>query len=227
MPDPLEDFAYRAHGAQDRERIDGAMIEVVGAFREAGIDALVLKGPVTARWLYGPGEVRGYTDCDILAQPDRFVTAARALEQLGFHSHGDEATHPEVWEDGRSQVWHRLPEDVWIDLQWRLPGIGLQPAAAWELLWAARETMRIAGALIEVPGEPARAMHLALATADNPESRKAQLDLERGVRDLDEAVWQQAAALAGELEATGLMAAGLAAVPAGAALAARLDITES
>jgi hypothetical protein len=40
-PDPLEDFAYRALGAGDSERIDAAMIEVLSAFASAGIDALV------------------------------------------------------------------------------------------------------------------------------------------------------------------------------------------
>src|SRR5581483_2140066 len=127
MPDPLEDFAYRALGAGDRQRIDAATVDVLTALARGGVDALLLKGPVTARWLYEPGEVRGYIDCDLLASPDRFESAGRALAELGYHRHADEASHPEMWDEARFQVWHLTPDEIWIDLQWRLPGTALSP----------------------------------------------------------------------------------------------------
>lgn len=227
MPDPLEDFAHRAGQAGERDRIDAATVEVVESLVVAGVDCLVLKGPVLTQWLYEPHEIRGYGDCDLLAAPDRFGTAERVLKQLRFHSHGDEASHPEAWEEGRSQVWHRLPEDVWVDLQWRLPGAGAPPSVAWEILWGAHETMLIAGARVPVPSEPARALHLALAMTAVPDSRKAQLDLERGVRDLSEDVWRAAAALAERLDAVQAFSEGLPTVPGGDELTARLGIAES
>lgn len=225
MPDPLEDFAHRALGAVDRQRIDDATLEIMAAFGESGIDALLLKGPVTARWLYGPDELRGYVDCDLLAAPDRFVSAGRALEGLGFHRHVDEASHPEVWDEARFQVWHRTPDEVWVDLQWRLPGVGLSPGAAWELLWDGRETLDLGGVPVPVPDEPARALHLALGAAADPESRKAQLDLERGVRSLRLSVWEQARALSETLEAAPGLADGLLTVPGGDVLSHRLGLS--
>ena len=135
MSDPLEDFAHRALGVAARERIDAAMVEVMGALREAGVDALVLKGVVIARWLYGEDEARGYRDCDLLADPERFATAGRALEAIGFHLDADEAAHPCSWDEARAQVWHRFDDEVVIDLHWRLTGTRVAPERSWAVLW--------------------------------------------------------------------------------------------
>jgi hypothetical protein len=210
MSEALENFARRVIGFEKRAGIDAAAGEVMAAFAQAGIGALVLKGPVTARWLYTPTEVRGYTDCDILAAPDRFASAGRTLRELGFHLHVDEATHPEVRDEGRSQVWHRLPQDVWIDLQWRLPGIGLAPGQAWELLWADHETMMIGTVEVTVPSEPARALHLATAAATAAaEPGKALIDLRYALDRLAPAVWAAAEQLAGTLNALPALRTGL------------------
>jgi hypothetical protein len=48
-----EGYRQRAHNFA----IDALTAEVAGAFDREGIETLVLKGPVLARWLY-PGEVR-------------------------------------------------------------------------------------------------------------------------------------------------------------------------
>jgi hypothetical protein len=200
------------------------MVEVVAGLGAAGVDALVLKGPVTARWLYDSGEVRAYSDCDLLAAPDRFVTAGRVLQAAGFHLHEDGATHPEAWGEGRAQSWHRLPEDVWVDLHWRLPGVGAAPEEAWEILWTGREQMEVGGANVFITAEPARAMHLATGAAANSEARKPQLDLERGIGRLPETTWRAAAELAARLNAVPAFADGLRLAPGGAELARRLSI---
>jgi hypothetical protein len=226
MGDALEDFAYRAIGFEACERIDLVTIQVMDALQEANVRALLLKGPVIAQWLYDPGEVRGYNDCDVLAAPDRFASAGRAMGAAGFHLHSDEATHPEVLDQGRSQIWHRLPEDVWIDLQWRLPGFGLAPGLAWERLWDGRETMNLRSGNVAVAGEPARTLHLATAAVPaDSESRKALIDLERAIVRLDPDVWRAAARLADQVDAMPALRAGLNRTSAGASLAARLGLT--
>ena len=53
-------------------RLDAAAVEVFNAFDAAGVDALLLKGPVLARVLYGPTEHRGYVDVDVLVAPNQF-----------------------------------------------------------------------------------------------------------------------------------------------------------
>ena len=223
MTDPLEDFARRAVGFEGRERIDAAAVEVMDALREAHVGALLLKGPVTASWLYARGEVRGYTDCDVLADPYRFASAGRVLRAAGFHLHGDEATHPEVRDEGRSQIWHRVPGDVWIDLQWRLPGFERPPGEVWALLWARRETMTIASGRVTVADESARALHLA--TALDAGSAKALSDLDRAIERLESDVWERAARLADDIGARTALISGLSAVSGGPSLLARLQLS--
>jgi hypothetical protein len=210
VSDPLEDFAHRALGVFARGRIDSAMVDAVGALGDAGVDVLVLKGTVIARWLYDEGEVRGYRDCDLLADPERFGTAGRALEEIGFHCDADEAAHPEMWDEARAQVWHRFDDEVVIDLHWRLPGTSIAPERAWALLWAGRERIDLGVAHLDALGEPARAVHLATSLDwMGSEARRAAQDLERGIARLPYATWSTAALLAAELGATESFAAGL------------------
>ena len=223
MTDPLEDFARRAVGFEGRERIDAAAVEVMDALREAQVGALLLKGPVTASWLYARGEVRGYTDCDVLADPYRFASASRVLRAAGFHLHGDEATHPEVRDEGRSQIWHRVPGDVWIDLQWRLPGFERPPGEVWALLWASRVTMTLGSGSVAVADEPARALHLA--TALDAGSVKAPSDLARAIERLDPGVWDRVTQLADDVGARQALISGLSNVAGGPSLLARLQLT--
>jgi Uncharacterised nucleotidyltransferase len=61
-------------------------VEVVGAFAGEGVDTVVLKGPVLARWLY-MGDVRPYVDCDLMVAPGSRVRAVNVLERLGFEEH--------------------------------------------------------------------------------------------------------------------------------------------
>jgi hypothetical protein len=53
--------------------IDRLTAEVAGAFDDAGIDFLVMKGPVIASWLY-PAEVRPYASA--------YVTKSRDADDL-------------------------------------------------------------------------------------------------------------------------------------------------
>lgn len=210
MPDPLEDFAHRALDVAARGRIDAAMVEVMCALGEAGVDALVLKGVVIARWLYGEDEARGYRDCDLLADPARFATAGRALEAIGFHCDADDAAHAEACAEAQAQVWHRFDDEVLIDLHWRLPGTRVAPERSWAVLWAGRETMDLGVGRLEVLSEPARALHLATSLAWlGPGARRVAGDLERGLTALPQATWRSAARLAEELGARRAFVAGL------------------
>jgi len=63
--------------------VDALTAEVAGAFGREGIETLVLKGPVLARWLY-PGQVRPYFDSDLMVAPQNRSRAVGVLERLGF-----------------------------------------------------------------------------------------------------------------------------------------------
>ena len=49
--------------------LDLAAARASAALRDAGIRAILLKGPVIARWLYDDGSERNYGDVDLLVAP--------------------------------------------------------------------------------------------------------------------------------------------------------------
>src|SRR5690606_23599357 len=64
--------------------IDGTTREVCRSLAAHDVPALLLKGPVTARWLYDVGETRRYRDTDLLISPSDATAAERVLARLGF-----------------------------------------------------------------------------------------------------------------------------------------------
>lgn len=59
-------------------------IKVTKALRDAGIEALVLKGPIQSNLVYGRWDIHRSGDVDLLVRPDRFKEAGDALVQHGF-----------------------------------------------------------------------------------------------------------------------------------------------
>ena len=49
-----------------------------GRFERAGVRSILLKGPAVARWLYGPGEPRRYSDIDLLVGEADLAAAGRS-----------------------------------------------------------------------------------------------------------------------------------------------------
>jgi len=95
----------------------------------------------------------------------------------------------------------------------------------WAELAADTETMNVGGTEVEVLGEPARALLVALHSAHHGiEDDQALGDLARAVEQLPFGTWAEAAALAERLDATLPFAAGLRLVPAGDDLASRLGL---
>src|SRR6185503_12220500 len=65
--------------AQDREHA-----RALAALVAAGVETIVLKGPVLARTVYPERSMRGYADLDVLVRQERWLDAHRALLGLGY-----------------------------------------------------------------------------------------------------------------------------------------------
>jgi len=59
-------------------------IKVVNAVRAAGIDTLVLKGPIQSNMVYGRWDIHRSLDIDLLVRPHDFKAAGDALKVHGF-----------------------------------------------------------------------------------------------------------------------------------------------
>jgi hypothetical protein len=229
--DALFEFIERARGLQARAELDEAAGAVLDALEEAGIGALLLKGPALARLLYRPDEHRGYSDVDLLVDPDRRAPARDVLIGLGYTDASARAVHGvvDVADIQHAEIWTRRvggrAGPVLVDLHWRLPGWEAPAQAAWDALLSRPAWIDLEGRRTAVPDRSALALHLATHAAQHgPQDAKALGDLTRGIERWEREVWSAAAELASEVGATAAMAAGLRLVDEGVAVARELDL---
>jgi hypothetical protein len=199
--------------------IDRLAARTVALFADAGIESVVLKGPVLAAWLY-PGEVRPYGDADLLVPPERWGKAVAALEREGFSNRLGPMAHPRM-ESFNSTAFLRGEEN--LDLHCAIHGLEADPAAIWSSFSAGSASQEIGDATLRVPDRPALLLHVALHAAHHTEAKPLE-DLRRALAIADEELWKAAWALAGELGGAPVFATGLRRLPEGAALANRLGI---
>ena len=58
--------------------------EILGAFKEKGVRALVLKGPALGRTVYPDPALRPASDLDLLVRPDEFIKAREIFKKVGY-----------------------------------------------------------------------------------------------------------------------------------------------
>jgi hypothetical protein len=220
---PLHTFA-----AAGNLLVDRLIAEVHDAFAAASVEAILLKGPAIAGWLYDEDEIRVYGDGDFLVARTQWEAAGSALRELGFWEDIAQLEHPNL-ESFASYPWGRESEGAGvqsIDLHATLAGIGADFPEVWSVLSSGTSELVLAGRRMRMLGEPARAMHIALHAAHHHKG-KSLLDLERALERLGDELWSEAAAVAASLSATAAFATGLRLTPAGSALARRLGVHEA
>jgi hypothetical protein len=205
--------------------VDAVTAEVAGAFGREGIETLVLKGPVLARWLY-PGEVRPYVDSDLMVAPENRARAVGMLERLGFAEHCPWMPSPLSLDPGGT-AFNRLGDGM-VDLHCQLPGLDGDPDAIWRGLAASADRQVIAGVELRVPDRDTVLLHVVLHAAHhaNQMDGKPLEDLRRALARVEESQWSSALELARAYRGVPAFAAGLRLLPEGRDLARRLDLGE-
>lgn len=198
--------------------LDVATAEIVTAFDAVAIRAILLKGPVLARWLYRDPTERPYGDIDLLVAPEQFAAAESVLTQLEYtlcakNDHADDYL--------RAQ-----PYLVHCDLHRTICWLGVSHSIAWQLLSRDTERITVGGINVEILAAPARALLLALHAAQHGVGISKPLeDLRRALASVDESTWDHAATLARQLGATAAFARGLALIEPGQRLIERLGVS--
>jgi len=199
--------------------LDAAAVEVGSALAAAGVRPVLLKGPSITHWLYDHPADRVYSDIDLLVAPSALSPATTTLEGLGFRY---------VAESWSSSVWVRRGSGVNVDLHTALLGVGLPPEPAFAVLTRKTETLQLARGTVTVLALPARTVHVVLhATQHGALERTSLEDLRRSLANLSPAAWEEASALAAELQAVPAFGAGLRLLPEGRALAETLGLPTS
>ena len=203
--------------------LDSLAARTADLLTSAGVSTVLLKGPATAARLLGDRrDQRVYTDVDLLVAPDQFAAAQQVLQSNGYRS-GLVGLRDSEW------VWHERPwrapaADLTVDLHRGFAGVQ-DPAAFWAAVWAARDSLAVAGELIAVPGPVAAALILALhAASPGPLRRKPLNDLVQARAVLSPSVWAAAGTLAREVDAEPACRMGLELLPDGAVFADQVGV---
>ena len=203
-------------------RVDAVTAEVVRALALDGIEAILLKGPSFARWLYEDGVLRKYGDTDLLVAQDDVEAVENVLIKLGFGFGRDGGPR-----DPSLQDLHWVRNEDEVDVHVTLKGGCAGAARQWMVLTRNTDVMTVNGVSVRVLSETARALHLALHAAHHGRrSERPLADLSRGLARLPFDLWQQAAAMALEIDATEFFAAGLRQTAEGVALADSLGLSD-
>jgi hypothetical protein len=218
-----QELVARLALAAPSRAVDRVTVEVVQALRGAGVRALVLKGPVFGRWLYGDDEVRTYVDSDLLIDPENIGPTAEVMLGLGFRL----PTASKYGTLPHSQSWARdRGREELVDLHTTIVGATARREVVWAALSRGAEPFVLAGAEVEGTGSAASALTVALhAAAHGIHNERTRQDLQRALERADVDTWRATRDLATEVGAEESFAAGLRTLPAGAALAATLDLT--
>ena len=199
--------------------VERASAEAVATLTDAGIRAILLKGPPQQEWLAAAGPPRASADVDLFVDPVNAESAGRAFSELGYR-HTPVVT-PGV---GHHAVLWTAPERVPVDVHDALWGAD---GDAWNVFARETEAVMLAGEPIEVPNEATRCLVVALHAAHHGiGDNVAKYDLERALVVAERASWEQAATLAREIGAEPAFAAGLGLVPSGERLRADLGLAE-
>jgi Uncharacterised nucleotidyltransferase len=222
-----------AAGAAWTLLLDAAAAECIATLRAEDIRAILLKGPVTAHWLYSGHAPRAYADVDLLVARDQFPRAIRTLKGIGYRNVVEardtvEGAHAVPLSLERSYVAGRirLPAGLLVDLHWTFHGIGASDELLWTVVAGNAEQMLVSGTEVDVPSEPARALFLALhaTTAVQDSVRQPLADLDRALEQLPDDTWRAARQLAVRFDALPRFAVGLAMRPLGLDLIDRLHL---
>jgi hypothetical protein len=198
---------------------DAACVEVLRAWDRHAIDAILLKGHTTSGWLY-PAQARGYTDADLLVDPDRVIDAAHVLAELGFAPvawHVSEHAHP----------WIRESDGATVDLHVTIWGPSRDARWVWRELQRWVVPYELGPVRARALSLPARALHVVLHAAQHREQPRNPEDLRRVLGAVSLADWREAERLADRLWALLPFAQGLMLEPPGRELLAQLPLARA
>ena len=208
--------------------IDGVTAEVVTRLDDAGIPAIVLKGPSIARWLY-PAGGRTYADTDLLVPPAEFARAGDVLRSLGFRELlGGFDPHEWAPDGETSFLKARTPDDPLggkIDLHRNLPGLPADDDVLWRAFAERCEPLALGGVRVQVLNRVGLALHIVVHALQHGFGSHTDEDLRRAIDALPLDGWRQAVALGERLGvAPDVVGTALRRHPEGAALADRLGL---
>jgi hypothetical protein len=204
--------------------IDRAAAESATALAKADVSCIIVRGPSLTRWLYPRDQSRNYIDVDLLVAPDRFAIAERTLEGLGFEHVALMMQRPDD-RPVHARTWYREADSAVIDLHRTIIGAHAPDSVVWDVMHRETQSVDIGGTRLDGLNPPATALIVGLHAAQHGNRSEQPLaDLRQALERLPRADWEEAARLAGRIEALEAFAVGLRLEPAGDSLADGLGL---
>jgi hypothetical protein len=151
-------------------REEAAILRVVQALMEAGIDIILLKGADLRIRIYGESSVRPMADLDMLISPEQVSRATLILEKLGFSLQSQcSDPRPGFRERFRNELHFApaTPGSLLIDLHWHLSGMDNFYVLPFQRLWEMAIPLSLEGQpLFKVLCPEHALIHLALHSLD-------------------------------------------------------------
>ncbi len=184
----------------------------MAAFGDAGVAALLLKGPVACASFIRAGEERIYSDVDILVEPAALERARVVLRERGWMCVQEKLGVEDVGGGLHAEDW--MVGTVPVDLHWRLPASDAPPEVTWKALYESHQLIDLKGRRVATLSRAGLALHIAIHAAQHEGQHGSGLrDLELALERWPPGVWDHAAALADEIGAADVFAAGLQLAP--------------
>ena len=113
------DAAARAHAVRALQGVAQLSV-VVTLLRDAGVDAVALKGPLFSHWLYGDLGLRRFADLDLLVERKDRARALEVLGPAGYHVAGGLSNTAAAVIYAGVGAWPLAHADGFpLDLHWR------------------------------------------------------------------------------------------------------------
>ncbi len=164
---------------------------VAAALDGAGIDWVVVKGPVAAAALWPAADMRGYLDLDVVVHPARFGDAIDLLTDLGAEQL--DLNWGLAQRQRRAELSFVLPQGTLLDLHWHpVNGAALRDGLRWDVaaMLGRRRTVSVGSAELPALDPVDTFLHLAYHATHSGAYRLLWLaDVAHGLRaagDLDE-----------------------------------------
>ncbi|HEU5076820.1 MAG TPA: nucleotidyltransferase family protein [Polyangiaceae bacterium] len=143
-------------------RLEAELVRIARAFREAGIEFVVLKGVPLTRRLHGRLDARTMVDNDILVRRRDVLRAAHSLHELGYRPREFHTVEGDLRSTFQSALSCPTPGggNVWVELHWSAFLPQMFPVSE-ELEWSRLEPFELRGEQLAVFDPTMTLVHLA------------------------------------------------------------------
>jgi Uncharacterised nucleotidyltransferase len=138
------------------------LLQLLEAFRQAGIEAMLLKGAAMIAGYYQDAALRPMADFDVLVHDRDLEPAIALLSRLKWRAEGDRPVCEILRQRRIGHAWQfSLPDDQSCDLHWR-PVLRCYSPAVSAFFWDTAEAVSLCSQPVRIPSSTALLFHVCV-----------------------------------------------------------------